>query len=338
MEKLVSIIVPVYNVEKYLARCVETIMAQTYQNIEIILVDDGSKDNSGKMCDEFASQDSRIKVIHKENGGISDVRNQGMKVATGDYIGFVDSDDYIAEDMFETLVNLLEENDADISIVSFYEYYNGILLGVRKNEEKEIMSKTEAIKELLIDRKIQSYTWNKLFKRELFDGLQFPTGKNFEDIATLLLIFERANKVVLWENPKYYYLRRDDSIVGVRNTKTYTDYLEVIYDKYLYLKDKYPEIEIYNEHNYIINMIWVYTIISAFDLDDVYKKFKADNYALFEELINKHEKELTELLDYYNKSVLYLMLLNVDASKEATKTLYKTYKEKRNNGEFSLQI
>ena len=156
-------------------------------------------------------------------------------------------------------------------------------------------------------------------------------------LEKILKIFERTNKVVLWENPKYYYLRRDDSIVGVRNTKTYTDYLEVIYDKYLYLKDKYPEIEIFNEHNYIINMIWVYTIIATFDLNEVYEKFKF-NYVLFEKLINEHGKELLELLDYYNKAVLYLMLLDVDSSRETVKTLYKTYKEKRNNGEFSLQI
>ena len=182
MEKLVSIIVPVYNVEKYLSKCIDSILAQTYKNLEIILVDDGSKDNSGTICDEYSKKDKRIKIIHKPNGGISDVRNHGLKIATGDYIGFVDSDDYIAEDMFETLVSLLEKNDADISIVSFYEYYNGKLIGVRENENVEIMNKVEAIKELLIDRKIQSYTWNKLFKKELFDGLQFPVGKNFEDI------------------------------------------------------------------------------------------------------------------------------------------------------------
>ena len=164
-----------------------------------------------------------------------------------------------------------------------------------------------------------------------------PTGKNFEDIATTLLLFEKANRVALWENPKYYYLRRDDSIIGVRNTKTYTDYLEVIYDKYIYLKDKYPEIEIYNEYNYVINMIWVYTIISAFDLEEVYEKFKM-NFTLLEKIMDSHENQITELLDNYNKSVLYMMLLNHDISREAVKVLYKTYKEKRNNGEFSLQI
>lgn len=337
MSKLISIIVPVYNVEQYLEKCITTIINQTYKNLEIILVDDGSKDSSGKICDDFSKKDNRIKVIHKTNGGLSDARNHGLRIAKGDYIGFVDSDDYIAEDMFETLYNLMENNNSDISIVSFYEMYNNKLIGVRDSKKIENFDKLEAIKELLIDTKIQSYAWNKLFKKELFENLEFPTGKNFEDIATTLLLFEKANKVTLFEDPKYYYLRRDNSIVGVRNSKTYTDYLEVIYDKYMYLKDKYPEIEKYNAYNYLINMIWVYSIISTFDLDAVFEKFKF-NYKLLEEIISIYGEDLVNELDYYNKAIFYMLILNPDASREPVKTLYKVFKEKRNNGEFSLQI
>ena len=163
MGKLVSIIVPVYNVQKYLKRCIDSIIAQTYENIDISLVDDGSKDESGKICDEYEKIDQRIRVIHKPNGGLSDARNKGMEIAKGEYIGFVDSDDYIAEDMFETLVNLLEETNSEISIVSYYEYYNDKLISVRKADEKEVMTKTEAIKELLVDTKIQSYAYRKKF-------------------------------------------------------------------------------------------------------------------------------------------------------------------------------
>lgn len=337
MSKLISIIVPVYNVEQYLEKCITTIINQTYKNLEIILVDDGSKDSSGKICDDFSKKDNRIKVIHKTNGGLSDARNHGLRIAKGDYIGFVDSDDYIAEDMFETLYNLMENNNSDISIVSFYEMYNNKLIGVRDSKKLENFDKLEAIKELLIDTKIQSYAWNKLFKKELFENLEFPTGKNFEDIATTLLLFEKANKVTLFEDPKYYYLRRDNSIVGVRNSKTYTDYLEVIYDKYMYLKDKYPEIEKYNAYNYLINMIWVYSIISTFDLDEVFEKFKF-NYKLLEEIISIYGEDLVNELDHYNKAIFYMLILNPDASREPVKTLYKVFKEKRNNGEFSLQI
>lgn len=334
---LISIIVPVYNVEKYLERCVNSIINQTYKNIEIILVDDGATDTSGKICDELKERDKRITVIHKTNGGLSDARNAGLKIANGEYIGFVDSDDYIEKDMFETLYNINKQHNADISIVSFYEIYDGKVIGVRDTANLEILNKTEALKELLIDTKIQSYAWNKLFKKELFKDIKFPTNKNFEDIATTLLLFEKANKIVLFECPKYYYVRRDDSIVGVKNYKTYKDYLDVIYDKYLYLKGKYEELELYNAYNFIINMIWVYTIIVAFDLDDVYKEFEK-HYELFEELIELYNYDITKKLDNYNKSVLYMMLLDKEISKKAVRELYKSFKLRRNKGEFDLQI
>lgn len=337
MEKLISIIVPVYNVEKYLERCINSITNQTYKNIEIILVDDGSKDNSGKMCDELKQKDTRIKVIHKENGGLSDARNAGLKIASGEYVGFVDSDDYIENDMFETMYNLTQKYNSDISIVSFYELYKGKVIGVRDSKNLEELDKIEAIKELLIDTKIQSYAWNKLFKKELFEGIEFPTNKNFEDIATTLLLFERANKVVLLEEPKYYYVRRDDSIVGTRNYKTYKDYLEVIYNKYFYLDGKYKELDLYNAYNFVINMIWVYTIIVAFDLNELYEYFEK-NYVLFEKIMKKYDKQISDMLDTYNKIVLYMMLLNREVSKPAVKELYRAFKEKRNEGDFKLQI
>lgn len=337
MQELISVIVPVYNVEKYLKKCIKSIMSQSYTNLEIILINDGSTDNSGKICDELKDRDKRIKVIHKSNGGLSDARNAGLKIANGKYIGFVDSDDYIAEDMFETLYNINKKYNSDISIVSFYEIYKDKVIGVRDSKKLQELTKIDAMKELLIDTNIQSYAWNKLFRRELFEGLEFPTNKNFEDIATTLLLFEKANKVVLLEKPKYYYVRRDDSIVGVRNYKTYKDYLDVIYDKYKYLDGKYEELDLYNAYNFVINMIWVYTIIVAFDLEEVYDDFK-NQYDLFESLINKYQNRIIDKLDNYNKAVLYMMLLDKEYSKPAVKQLYKTFKEKRNEGDFSLQI
>lgn len=337
MNDLISIIVPVYNVEKYLEKCVNSILKQTYKNIEIILVNDGSKDNSGKLCDEFSKKDLRIKVIHKENGGLSDARNAGLKIAKGSYIGFVDSDDYIKEDMFETLYKLSKDNNSDISIVSFYELYDGKVIGVRDSKKLEIMNKIDALKELLIDTNIQSYAWNKLFKRELFNNIEFPVNKNFEDIATTLLLFEKAEKVVLLEDPKYYYVRRNDSIIGVKNYKTYKDYLDVIYDKYLYLDGKYEELDLYNAYNFIINVIWVYTIIVTFDLNEAYKEFEK-HYKLFKELVNKYNNEIIDKLDNYNKIILYMLILDKDVSKNAVKELYKSFKMKRNEGNFNLQI
>ena len=337
MYPLISVIVPVYNVEKYIKRCIDSVISQTYKNLEIILVDDGSSDKSGEICDEYEFQDNRVRVIHKTNGGLSDARNAALKIAKGDYIGFVDSDDYIKEDMFETLYKLSEENNADISIVSFYELIEDRVISVRDSGKLRIMNKLEAMQELLIDTNIQSYAWNKLFKRELFDGITFPTGKNFEDIATTLILFEKCDKVVLLQEPKYYYIRRNDSIVGIRNYKTYYDYLEVILDKYYYLKDKYPEIEVYNAYNFVINMIWVYTIIVSYDISELYPKYD-ELYKVLLEILDQYGDEIIGKLENYNKAVLYMMLTDKETSKTAIKEFYIAFKKRREEGSFSLQI
>lgn len=337
MEKLITVIVPIYNVEKYLKKCINSIINQTYKNMEIILVDDGSTDQSGKICDEFALKDTRIKVIHKENGGLSSARNTALKIAKGEYIGFVDSDDYICEDMYKTLYDTMIKNEADISIVSFYEEYRNKVVGVSDSGELIIFNKLEAINELLIDSRIQSYAWNKLFRKELFENIEFPNGKNFEDIATTLLLFEKANKVVLLETPKYHYLRRDDSIIGSASVKTYLDYLDIILDKYVYLKGKYKETELCNKYNYVKNMICIHTIIVTFGLEELKEKYER-NYKIFEEIIKENEKEIAEKLDYYNKAILYMMLLNRDITKEGIKQLYIYCKKKKDEGEISLKI
>lgn len=132
-EKLISIIVPVYNVEKYLKECIDSVISQTYKNLEIILVDDGSTDKSGEICDEYSKKDSRIKVIHKENGGLSDARNVALDIAKGEYIGFVDSDDYVEKDMFETLYKLAEEHNTEISSISFYKTLENEIIDVRNS-------------------------------------------------------------------------------------------------------------------------------------------------------------------------------------------------------------
>lgn len=338
MEKeKISIIIPVYDVEPYLERCIDSVINQTYKNLEIILVDDGSPDSCGEICDVYAKKDSRTKVIHKENSGLSDARNRGLDIATGDYIGFVDSDDYVAEDMFETLYNILKTYKADISTVSFYEMFNGKLIGVKDSGKLEVMNRTEALKELYIDDKIQSYSWNKLFKKELFTDVRFPSGKNFEDIPTTLLLFEKSNIVVRLEEPKYYYMRRNDSIVGKRNFKTYNDYIDVIFNKYFYMFNKYPEIELYNAYNFVINAIWLYTIIVNFNIEELYERYESV-YKLLMSLVEKYGDALQKELDEYNKAILYLMMLDKEISKSAIKEIYSKFKEKRENGEFEKQI
>ena len=190
MDKI-SIIVPFYNVEKYAPKCIESIINQTYTNLEIILVDDGSPDTCGKICDDYALKDGRIKVIHKKNAGLSDARNVGIKEATGKYIGFVDGDDYIEKDMYKYLYNLIKENNADISICGVEEVYeDGSIQDEKAKESIEILSKEDAIKELLLDKKVRSHAWDKLYKRELFENIEYPYGRKMEDIATTYKLFD----------------------------------------------------------------------------------------------------------------------------------------------------
>ena len=230
---LISIIIPVYKVEKYLEKCIESVLKQTYTNLQIILVDDGSPDNCGKICDEYAKKDSRIEVIHKANGGLSDARNVGISKAKGRYIGFVDSDDYIKEDMYEILLNLIKKYDADVSICNLYDVIDGNECIRNKENGIREYSRLDILKEVLLDKNIQSYAWNKLYEKELFDEIKYPIRKKYEDIGTTFYVFEKCNKIVVTSEPEYYYLKRSDSLVNNVTESTVLDYTEIIIQRYL---------------------------------------------------------------------------------------------------------
>ena len=216
MNPLISVIVPIYNVEKYLARCVDSIVNQTYKNLEIILVDDGSPDRCPQMCDDYAEKDSRIKVVHKNNGGLSDARNAGMAVATGEYISFIDSDDYVSDDFFECLLNVMNKENSDIaecSVVKFYE-------DNRFDEFSDDLSvKTydtqDAMSALIAENPFHQHVWNKLYKTELVKDIPYAVGKLNEDEFWTYRVFGRANKVARLNKTMYYYFQRSSSIMGV---------------------------------------------------------------------------------------------------------------------------
>lgn len=211
----ISIIVPVYKVEQYLERCVNSLINQTYKNIEIILVDDGSPDQCPKMCDDYASEDSRIKVIHKKNGGLSDARNAGLNAARGSYIAFVDSDDWVEADYIETMyTNAIKEN-ADISIVGYTMVWaNGKQRRFSKDEEYDVLDREQAIRELLMQNKYSCMVCQKLYKADIFENVRFPVRKIYEDVAISLPTFAKANKVVVSGKSKYNYYQRSASIVN----------------------------------------------------------------------------------------------------------------------------
>lgn len=244
---LISIIIPVYKVEKYLEKCIQSVINQTYENLQIILVDDGSPDNCGKICDEYAKKDHRIEVIHKSNGGLSDARNKGLEIAKGEYIGFVDSDDYIESDMYEVLYNLLKQYNSDVSICNFYTVSQGKIAIKNVDNGIKEYNRIEILKEILLDNNIQSYAWNKLYKKELFDEIKYPIGKKYEDIGTTFYLLEKCNKVVVTGKPEYYYINRKDSIVNSITESTITDYIELIMQRYDYIEENVKELSSYNK-------------------------------------------------------------------------------------------
>lgn len=219
----ISVIVPVYNVEPYLRKCLDSIVNQTYRNLEIILVDDGSPDNCGAVCDEYAASDSRIKVIHKENGGVSSARNAGLAAATGEWIGWVDADDWIEPDMYGYMLDKVREYSADIAVCSRFEQYRGQC--VFRGWEREQGLDTECALELLLKNDaMQNFLWDKLWRRELFDGVVFPEGRTFEDIAVMHRLFMRARRVACLPEAKYFYLQHSGSIVDNKSLENRINY------------------------------------------------------------------------------------------------------------------
>ena len=223
LEKI-SVIIPVYKVEQYLDRCVKSVLEQSYTNLEIFLVDDGSPDSCGAMCDQWAEKEPRIRVIHKENGGLSDARNAGLDAATGEYIVFIDSDDYIAADMIQNLYRALKENDADMSICNFcYVDENGSLLAEESQGsplEDEVLTGPEAIAkeaDYLHKGWYYIFTWNKLYKKCLFHDVRFPKGKLSEDDYTAHRVFQQCKRIATIRYVGYYYVQRGGSIIHNRS-------------------------------------------------------------------------------------------------------------------------
>ncbi|MEE1047672.1 MAG: glycosyltransferase family 2 protein [Clostridia bacterium] len=214
---LISVIVPIYKVEQYLKRCLDSIINQTYKNLEIILVDDGSPDRCGEMCDEFSKADSRIRVVHKINGGLSSARNAGLDIMTGEYVGFVDSDDWIESEMFEKLYELLVSNGAQIAACGTGMVFSSgevhyLNSDYPQDKKIEIYQKQDAFKELILNQKITNSVCDKLFSKQIFDELRFKEGIIYEDFEIMPKCLEKIKMVVYTPTPFYYYVMTDNSI------------------------------------------------------------------------------------------------------------------------------
>lgn len=238
MEGLISVIIPVYKVEKFLDKCIKSVTEQLYTNLEIILVDDGSPDKCPMICDIWAERDKRIKVIHKSNGGLSDARNAGIKIAKGDYISFVDSDEWIAPNMYQIMIDTIQKENADICAC-------GIMVSDSEGEKPlklpAIIGNSEKILELIYnDTQYPVATWNKLYQRKCWENLRFPGGKICEDAFTTYLLVAHAKKIVQINTPLYYYRIRSNSIMTATFNNKRMDEEEAWRCNYEYMKDHYP--------------------------------------------------------------------------------------------------
>ncbi|WP_430786418.1 glycosyltransferase family 2 protein [Virgibacillus flavescens] len=242
----VSVVVPIYKVEKYICRCINSIINQTYANLEIILVNDGSPDNSGRIADSYQENNpKRIKVIHKENGGLSDARNIGMELATGEYIMFVDSDDWLDTTMIETMMNIILEFDADVVQSAFYyAYQEKLLMDNRKRNTSfylNLYDNKSLMHELVLNEKVKNFAWGKLYKTEMVRHVPFEKGVLFEDVFWAHQVMYKVKRFVSLNKPMYYYFQRDDSIVANYSTKN-LDMIKGLKKRHRFIAEFYPDL------------------------------------------------------------------------------------------------
>lgn len=273
-EPLVSIIIPVYNVEKYLKRCVDSVLSQTYKTLEIILVDDGSTDNCGKICDAYLSCDTRIYVIHKKNGGLSDARNYGIKAAHGDYVFFLDSDDWIRNDCIQVLIKHAIEKKADVVISKYITVSDESKPHTKKNHVSVVtLDKITALSCLLYQKNFSTSAWGKLYKISIIEKFAFPVGKLFEDVETIFKVIESSEQIVFLNEILYYYFGRTNSITKSDFDIRKMDYVDACTNVYKYVHNHYPQLE----KAAISRLVWseIYVIVHMDDFseyEDVYTK------------------------------------------------------------------
>ena len=288
-DALISIIVPVYNVENYLKKCIDSIIAQTYHNLEIILVNDGSTDLSGQICNECAKRDSRIHVYYKENGGLSSARNFGIEKSNGDYIGFVDSDDYIAEDMYDFLLNEINRHDTDMAICGVGDIYNGKLIEPKKCVSFQSPPE-EVIKFVLEAEVISVQAWNKLYKKSLFDYIRFPVGKTAEDAFVMIEILDKCRRIAVNTSVKYYYVHRKNSITTRSFSEHDFDPIEAYKKNYDIVNKKYPALVYQAE----MRLCWAYFYV-------------LDRMVINKNVIKSHKERFNECKEYLSEHFWFII-------------------------------
>ena len=322
---LISVIVPVYNVAQYLEKSIASIQQQTYQNLEIILVDDGATDESGRLCEQIAEQDERVLVYHKENEGLSQARNDGLKQAHGDYVIFIDSDDYIHSEMIASLYQQLVKEDADVSSCGVMNVYANSESPQTENQDDYFICDTETfLREYLIGEKIPGTICNKLIKKEIAAQLTFPKGLIYEDAYYHFDLIKVAKKYVVNTNPYYYYFHRGDSIT----TKPYAEkdlaYIDIYQKFYTEVVKEYPNLtevaffRLAYAHFFILDKMLLDDNFKEFkDYPRIYGYLKKHAFAIFKNTIFRKGRRISALALFVNVRLYRILLFkNIEQSKK----------------------
>ncbi|MBM7651849.1 glycosyltransferase family 2 protein [Neobacillus cucumis] len=306
MNPKISIIVPVYKVEPYIRKCVDSILAQTLTDFELILVDDGSPDNCGVICDEYANIDKRVKVIHKENGGQATARNAALDIAKGDYIGFVDSDDWIEPDMYELLYNMCEKNHCEIANCSSIIYFKNKMVKNGKHS-LTIHNRNQSMRAMLEGELYDEVVWTKLIKRNLLEDVRFPVGVMYEDTAFTYKVIHKANKVCCIGASKYHYIKRDDSTMDRAIKNLRIDGVLIYNEMYHFIEKHYPALcdlvilKLANSAMVILNLI---------SHNSNFTKYKKEYY-IVSNLLNIYFRKTIKLAEFPNSVKVLLMATKI---------------------------
>lgn len=301
MKDLVSVVVPIYNVEKYLNRCIKSIVQQTYRCLEIILVDDGSLDQCPHICDEWREKDNRVRVIHKSNGGLSDARNVGLSVATGEYIAFVDSDDWVHESFIEQLYNAVKKYKVSIAACDVRLVYGEYQQNITSNPFIEIFEREDALCTLIDGKMFRAVAWNKLYHRELLEKEKFEIGRYHEDEFFTYRILGKVSKMAFVNAELYYYFQREGSIMNSVSYK-HLDSLDAYIDRINYFKENFPRLYKIDKMRFCISCINFYQ--ETFKLN---KKEKKRCIVKIKSCRAKISFSLLEFKEYSIKELIYII-------------------------------
>lgn len=302
----ISIVIPVYNTDQYLPKCIDSVLNQTHKNLEIILVDDGSTDKSAEICDIYLKKDNRIQVIHQKNSGSANALNNGIKIATGKFLGFVDSDDYIETDMYETLLDTLYIYDADIVECGYSIAYAGKIKTHYKSGAIIQLNTYQALEALFL-KKLRDFCWNKLYKRDLVNIVEFPERNISEDIAWTYKIFSNSQKIVFIDLAKYYYVYRDGSISSSSCLKK-LDWFYNHRERLEFIAKNFPSLFNLDQKNFFKHILGNYRKLQINQHVDKYKKNRNELRKYI--LANYDSFYLNPLMDKKNQLILQIFRTN----------------------------